>query len=90
MQSLQILNSSAKCLIQASNGASKSERGYSAEPVVRGVGQAGEHSGGQGGVEAGVTAPHIGGLRVARDGAHVAENRKYRSCLLLLSVLIIV
>ena len=44
---------------------------------MRPLGQAGEHSGGQGGVEAGVTAAHIRLHCVARHGAHVAENRKY-------------
>ena len=55
-------------------GLAAGQRGLGA--VVRPLGQAGEHGGGQGGVEAGVTAPHIG-LRVPRHGAHVAENRKY-------------
>ena len=42
--------------------------------VMRALGQPGQHRG-QGGVEAGVAAPHIR-LSVARDGAHVAENIK--------------
>lgn len=57
-------------------GLATGQRGLGAVVRVRPPGQAGQHGGGQRGVEAGVTAPHIR-LRVARDGAHVAENRKY-------------